>query len=138
MSFKVRPNAELKIGDNVALSNSAIYCSTKITIEEDVFIGGDCKVYDTDFHSIQYNERLAVPEIGKVTAPVHIKKGVLLGTGSIVLKGVTIGEKSVIGAGSVVSKDIPANEVWAGNPIAFIKKINQQDIITRSYDKARS
>lgn len=125
MSIKVRPGATLQIGNNVALSNSAIYCAHSITIEDDVFIGGDCKIYDTDFHSILYSERLAVPEQGKRTAPVTIKKGVLLGTGSIVLKGITIGKKSVIGAGSVVSKDIPDNEIWAGNPIRFIKKIEQ-------------
>lgn len=125
MSIKVRPQAVLKIGNNVALSNSAIYCADNITIEDDVFIGGDCKIYDTDFHSIYYNERMAIPEEGKRRSPVLIKKGVLVGTGTIVLKGVTIGEKSVIGAGSVVSKDIPANEVWAGNPIAFIKRINR-------------
>lgn len=125
MSIKVRPGATLKIGNNVALSNSAIYCADHISLEDDVFIGGDCKIYDTDFHSVLYNERLAVPEEGKRTAPVCIKKGVLVGTGSIVLKGVTIGEKSVIGAGSVVSKNIPPNEIWGGNPIQFIRKIEQ-------------
>ena len=125
MSIKVRPGAQLTVGNNVALSNSAIYCADKITIEDDVFIGGDCKIYDTDFHSVFYNERLAVPEEGKRTAPVTIKKGVLVGTGSIVLKGVTIGEKSVIGAGSVVSKNIPSNEIWGGNPVRFIRKIEQ-------------
>ncbi len=125
MSIKVRKNATLTIGNNVALSNSAIYCADSITVEDDVFIGGDCKVYDTDFHSIYYADRLSIPEINKKTGSVIIKKGALIGTGSIILKGVSIGEKSVIGAGSVVSKNIPDNEIWAGNPIQFIKKIEQ-------------
>ncbi|MBD8490085.1 hypothetical protein IFO69_15110 [Echinicola sp. CAU 1574] len=55
---------------------------------------------------------------------INIEDGVWIGGHCIILKGVTIGERSVIGAGSVVSKNIPKNEVWAGNPAKFIKKID--------------
>ena len=53
---------------------------------------------------------------------VQIIKGAYLGMNTLVVKPVTIGERAIIGAGSVVTKDIPANEVWAGNPAKFIRK----------------
>lgn len=55
------------------------------------------------------------------TKPVLLKRGCFIGANSIILKGCTIGENSIVGAGSVVSKDIPDNEIWAGNPARFIK-----------------
>lgn len=57
-----------------------------------------------------------------ITGKVVLKKGVFLGANVIICKGVTVGENSMIGAGSVVTKDIPAGEIWAGNPARFIKK----------------
>lgn len=55
---------------------------------------------------------------------VHIHKRAYLGMNTLIVKPVTIGENAIIGAGSVVTKDIPANEVWAGNPARFIRKRN--------------
>lgn len=52
-----------------------------------------------------------------------IEDNVFIGARCIILKGVTIGENSIVGAGSVVTKSIPANEIWAGNPAKFIRKI---------------
>lgn len=122
-SIVVANNAKLQIGNNVGLSNCAIFCSHKITISDFVFIGGDCKIYDTDFHSIYIEDRKNKPETGVNCAPILIKTGAFIGGGVIVLKGVTIGENAVIAAGSVVSKNIPDNEIWGGNPAEFIKKI---------------
>ena len=122
-SILVEEKGKLSIGNNVGISNTAIYCSNHIIIEDDVLIGGDCKIYDTDFHSLNIDDRLKKPEKNIQTKPVLIASGVFIGTGSIVLKGVKIGENSIIAAGSVVSKSIPANEIWGGNPIKFIKKI---------------
>ena len=112
------------IGNNCGISNSAIVALEKVVIEDDVMIGGSCKIYDNDFHPIYYEERMQNP-IGNVkSSPVLIKKGAFIGAGSIILKGVIVGEKSVVGAGSVVTKNIPDEEVWAGNPARFIKKLN--------------
>tara|TARA_R110000787_G_scaffold6697_9_gene23285 strand:- start:3512 stop:4063 length:552 start_codon:yes stop_codon:yes gene_type:complete len=122
-SLVVENKAKLHIGNNVGLSNCAIYCSQNVTINDFVFIGGDCRIYDTDFHSIYIENRKIKPEIGVNCAPVLIKYGAFIGAGSVILKGVVLGKNCVIAAGSIVSKNIPDNEIWGGNPAKFIKKI---------------
>lgn len=122
-SFVVRKGGYLSIGDGTGISNSAIYCSQRIDIGKNVFIGGDCKIYDTDFHSIRLKNRLNDKNDDGLTKPVVIGDGVFIGTGTIILKGVCVGSEAVIGAGSVVTKNIPPLEIWAGNPAKFIKKI---------------
>lgn len=117
------PGAEIIIGDNVGISNTAIHAAESVTIEDNVLIGGDCKIYDTDFHSISYNNRMMTPDLTVKHAPVVISKGAFIGASSMILKGVHIGEKSVVAAGSVVTKDIPPNELWGGVPAHHIKKI---------------
>lgn len=117
-----KENGKIIIGKQVGISNSTLIASTKIIIEDNVMIGGDCRIYDTDFHSIKYSERME--NKGTKSAPILIKKGAFIGTSSIILKGVTIGEKSVIAAGSVVTSNIPDNELWGGVPARFIKKVD--------------
>ena len=128
--FIISKDARLTIGNNVGISSTAFVCRNSITIEDGVMIGGNCVVYDTDFHSIYPEHRLAKPEaLDKAkNAAVLIKKNAFIGAHSIILKGVVIGENTVIGAGSVVSTNIPDNEIWAGNPIRFIRKINLDDL----------
>lgn len=118
-------NAKIKIGDNCGISNVTIFAFDNITIGNDVYIGGSVKIYDTDFHWLDYDKRIT--QEGGVTKPVRIEDGAFIGAHSIVLKGVTIGKKSVVGAGSVVTRDIPENEIWAGNPAKFIRKIDRQE-----------
>lgn len=120
----------LRIGDNVGISNSTIVCHNAIDIEDDVLIGGGCKIYDTDFHSLKFDQRVKPffrlnkqSDDGVKTSPIKISKGAWIGGHCIILKGVTIGEESIIGAGSVVTKSVPKHEVWAGNPARFIKSI---------------
>ncbi|MNL65825.1 2,3,4,5-tetrahydropyridine-2,6-dicarboxylate N-acetyltransferase [compost metagenome] len=54
--------------------------------------------------------------------PIIIEQDVFIGANSIILKGVTIGARSIIGAGSIVTKNVPADEIWGGNPAKFIRK----------------
>lgn len=117
-------NATITIGNNTGISNSAFVAIDSITIGNDVLIGGNCKIYDNDFHSLKYEERKNFSNIGIKHAPVTIKDGAFIGAHTIILKGVTIGEKSIVGAGSVVTKSIPDYEIWAGNPARFIKKVD--------------
>ena len=122
-AFIVNNGAVIRIGNNVGISNSTLVASKEIVIEDNVMIGGNCKIYDTDFHSIDYQQRMEKPDTHIKKAPILIQKGAFIGAHSIILKGVTIGEKSVIGAGSVVTKSVPDNEIWAGNPAHFIRKV---------------
>lgn len=114
-------DGKISIGDNCGISNSVIFATKSIQICDNVLIGGNVKIYDTGFHFVDYNRR--INEDGSKTAEVIIKEGAFIGAHSIILKGVTIGERSVIGAGSVVTKDIPSDELWSGNPVAFIRKL---------------
>ena len=113
---------KILIGSGTGISNSTLVAQTEIVIEENVKIGGSVKIYDTDFHSLKYSNRMSEPDPDIKTARVVIKKGAFIGAHSIILKGVTIGEHSVIGAGSVVARNIPNGEIWAGNPVKMIRK----------------
>lgn len=122
--FVVENPGVLSIGDNVGISNSAIVCRNKITIEEGVKIGGSVKIYDTDFHAIDSDKRNSDKDrYCAKSSPIRIKKNAFIGAHSIILKGVTVGENSVIGAGSVVTRSIGDGEIWAGNPAVFIRSI---------------
>ena len=117
-------NAVLTIGDNVGMSNTTIVCSIGVTIENNVLIGGGCKIWDTDFHSLNFKIRGTKEDaVNAKNNSILIKNNAFIGGGTFILKGVTIGEKSVIAAGSVVTKSVPNGEIWGGNPAKFIKKI---------------
>ena len=128
----VPENAQLHIGDNVGISSASIRVKEKITIGNNVLIGSDCILLDTDSHNLDYRIRRSKEKIKKqsldtytaATAPITIEDDVLIGTRCIILKGVTIGARSVIGSGSVVTKNIPADCIAAGNPCKILKKIN--------------
>ena len=84
---------------------------------------GGTFVYTTDFHSLNKDIRKTSDDLkSRKCAPVIIENDVFIGAHCIILKGVTIGEGSIIGAGSVVTKSVPAGEIWAGNPAHFIRK----------------
>ncbi|MGN8071708.1 acyltransferase [Mucilaginibacter sp. 22184] len=125
----VNQNAVIEIGNNVGISNALLYAREKITIEDDVIIGGGCQILDNDFHCLDYAiRRTHLDQENVVSAKIVIRKGVFIGTGSIVLKGVEIGEQSIIAAGSVVTKNIPSFEIWGGNPAKFIRGISNPSI----------
>lgn len=121
--FQVLDGASLKIGNNVGMSHVIIAAFQSVIIEDEVMLGAGCKIFDTDFHSMDYEERIHGKDSDVKTLPVIIKKGAFVGADTLILKGVTIGEKSIIGAGAVVTKDIPDGEIWAGNPARYIKKV---------------
>lgn len=116
--------AKMVLHDGVSISNSTIFCNSYIEIQQDTCIGGSTKIYDTDFHSVNPAKRLN-GNTDVLSKPIHIGKRVFIGGHCIILKGVTIGDEAVIGAGSVVTKDVPPREIWAGNPAKFIKKIEK-------------
>lgn len=123
--FTLWVEGELTIKNNVGISASAIICNHKITIGNNVVIGGNTVIYDTNFHAIDPELRNN-PKLDRENASyaaVLINDNVFIGAHSTILKGVEVGEGAVIGACSVVSKSIPAREIWAGNPACFIRKV---------------
>ena len=123
--FIVGKDAKLEIGDNVGISSTAIVCQKSIIIRNNVRIGGNCVIYDTDFHSLDPLDRNKTTEDVERAKrkPVLIMDNAFVGAHSTILKGVTIGENSVIGACSVVTKNVPSNEMWGGNPAKLIRII---------------
>lgn len=121
--FYIAPNAMIHVGNNVGISNSLLYSICSITIEDNVMIGGGCQILDNDFHSIRYEDRISLGDKCIKSAPIYIKQGAFIGASSIILKGVTIGERSIVAAGSVVTKSIPNDEIWGGNPAKFISQL---------------
>lgn len=106
----LRAGATLQIGNNVGMSAAVIGCAQRITIGNNVLIGGNTFITDFDWHTIDSNTDLAKP------APVIIEDDVFIGFNVTILKGVKIGKGSVIGANSVVANDIPAGCIAVGNP----------------------
>ena len=125
-TFFVDKGATLNIGSNLGISQAAIICHLNIIIGNNVKIGGGACIYDTDFHSLVPELRInsKTDIFNKIKIPVVIEDNVFIGAHAIILKGVRIGQNSVIGAGSVVTKNVPANQIWAGNPAKFVKYIN--------------
>jgi acetyltransferase-like isoleucine patch superfamily enzyme len=117
----------LIIGNYVGMSSTAIICNHEIEIGNYVTIGGNTVIYDTDFHTLDpiVRKDKKKDKINAKWGKVTIKDNVFIGEHSTILKGVTIGRNSIVGACSVVTKNIPDNEIWAGNPARFIKNINK-------------
>ena len=132
-------NACLTIGDRVLINEgTTIFCTTGISIGNDVMFSWGCTIVDSNFHSVVSSERLKdlanarkEYEAGTLgqnsdrtvikSAPIVIKDKAWIGFNSIIMKGVTIGEGAVVGAGSVVTKDVPDYAVVGGNPAKVIK-----------------
>ena len=125
-SIIVGNNGTLIIGKNVGMSSTAIVCHHYIEIGDNVNLGGNVVIYDTDFHSLNPNSRLnsKLDNAGTKRDAVKIGDSAFIGGHSTILKGVEIGENSIVGACSVVTKNIPANEIWAGNPAKIIGTVN--------------
>lgn len=102
------------VGNNCRVGSFSFLCSG-VTLEDNIFLGSHtCFINDRNpvVHNKNYKQEKTV-----------IKNGASIGSGTVLMCGVIIGENAVIGAGSLVLKDIPSGEVWAGSPARFIKKI---------------
>ncbi len=121
--FVVAKGGRLSIGDNVGVTSVAFICHNKISIGNNVKIGINTVIYDTDFHSLDARMRNSYPERldGVKSKPVIIHDGAFIGGHSTILKGVTIGKNAIVGAGSVVFENVPDEQVWAGNPARYVR-----------------
>ncbi len=113
-----------RIGSNCKISSHTFVCEG-VEIEDGVFVG-----HNVSFINDKY-PRAAAEDGGLLTdadwsvQPTRVKKGASIGTGATILCGVTIGEKAIVGAGSVVTRDVPAGAVVAGNPARALRKAAQ-------------
>lgn len=122
--------AKIEIGDRVGISSSCLWAREYIRIGNNVNIGGDCLIMDSDVHPYDYNLRRRMPDNDFrgdnemiPVAPIQIDDDVWIGARCIILKGVHIGARSIIGACSVVTKDIPADSIAVGNPCKVIRTL---------------
>ena len=122
--------AKIEIGDHVGLTGTTIVAASGISIGDRTLVGANCTIVDTDFHPLNPIQRLTHPLDGH-SSPIVIKQDVFIGMNSIILKGVTIGRGAVIGAGSVVTQDIPAYSIAAGNPARIVGTVEpiREDVV---------
>lgn len=110
---------DVKIGNNVTIK-SGVQVWDGITIEDNVFVGPNV-TFTNDLFPKSKNKDFKLQK-------TIVKKGASIGANATILAGITIGENALIGAGSVVTKNIPENEIWIGNPAKFLKKNNNDKI----------
>lgn len=135
VSFSLGEHGSCTVGDFTLLNGALIMADDRIEIGSHCLVSWNVGIADSDFHPIEPAQRrldaqaLAPfyegrpPRPPLETRPVKIADNVWIGMNAIILKGVTIGENSVVAAGAVVSKSVPANVVVAGNPAVIVKQL---------------
>ncbi|UCG58918.1 MAG: acyltransferase [Phycisphaerales bacterium] len=118
-----QPGARLVVGNHVGISGAVLFCSKEIIIEDYVNIGTGARIYDTDFHALSAKDRRRNTPGAVKAAPVRICEDVWVGSNVIILKGVTVGARSILATGSVVTKDIPPDTVAAGVPARPVRTL---------------
>ncbi len=123
------PEAYVSIGENVGMSGVTIYAREGVHIGKNCRIGGNTKILDNDFHPVDPQLRLEASNKNMAVKPIEIGENVFIGCNCLILKGTVIGDNTTIGAGSVVSGEIPANCVAAGNPARIIRYFDKKDAV---------
>jgi acetyltransferase-like isoleucine patch superfamily enzyme len=116
---EIQKNA--KIGNNCKVSSHTFICEG-VTVEDDVFIGHSVTFINDSYPRATSDGRLQTEADWKVERTL-VKKGASIGSGTTLLSNVTIGENAIVGAGSVVTRDVPANTIVAGNPAKILRSI---------------
>lgn len=133
IDFRCEYGKNIHFGNKVIVNmNCTFLDNNRINIGNNVMIAPDVRIF-TATHSVYLSERMPERTVkgasicDTIAHPVTIEDGVWIGGGAVVLPGVTIGRNSVIGAGSVVTKNVPENSIAVGNPCRVIKKIGRRD-----------
>ncbi len=121
-----RYGGKIEIGNHCGISGSTIYSWDSIKIGNYTRVGANCKIIDNDFHPVELEYRhKGLNEKHTRRAPIVIGNDCFIGMNSIILKGTTIGNNVIVGAGSVVHGNFPDNCVIAGNPAKIIKRLDE-------------
>ncbi|WP_324288363.1 acyltransferase [Pedobacter sp. SL55] len=116
---------EFEIGNNSSISSyTTIYATFGVKIGENCLISSNCGISSYNHVPNSLNRPRDVSKDKNYSKPVTIGNNVWIAMNCCILPGVTIGNNSIIGAGSVVTRNVPENEIWAGNPAKFIKKLS--------------
>ena len=121
-----------KIGRNVKVSSHTFICEG-VTIEDDVFIGHNVSFINDKYPRATVNGRPQT-EGDWECIPTLVKQGASIGTSATILCGVTIGEHAIVGAGSVVTKDVPAHAVVAGVPAQVIRRLERRELLNENQE----
>jgi acetyltransferase-like isoleucine patch superfamily enzyme len=113
------PSARLTLADWVGLSGAVLCAGNSIEIGEKTIIGAGAMLFDNDFHR-PTGEWDWSDDCASDSRPIKVGRGVFIGTQAIILKGVTIGDRAVVGAGAVVTKDVPPQHLAIGNPARIV------------------
>lgn len=114
--------SRLEVGADFAMTGGTLCAAERMVIGNNVGVGANTIIIDTDFHPLDHVQRYLRPAEGP-TAAVVIEDEVFIGMNCLILKGVRIGQGSVIAAGSVVSKDVPSGVIVAGNPARVLREL---------------
>lgn len=115
-----------RIGRNCKISSHTFICEG-VTLEDNVFVGHNVTFINDSVPRATDSNDLLQTDADWACIPTLVKKGASIGSGATILCGVTIGEDAVVGAGSVVTKDVPANTVVAGNPARHLRTVKPAD-----------
>jgi len=118
------PHAELRLSSRVGISAAVLCAGLQITIGEDTIIGAGAMLLDNDFHALQPDGSWKNEYVEGARA-IKIGRRVFIGARAIILKGVEIGDAAVIGAGAVVTCNVPPSTIFAGNPAREVGKRQQ-------------
>jgi len=122
--FTAFPGASIELGRHVGLNGTTISSKRSISIGDDTMIAANTIIVDSDFHTLWPPKDRWKTTTSLSDREVVIGKNVWIGMNCLILKGTVIGDNSIIGAGSVVSGEIPANALAVGNPARVIKFLN--------------
>lgn len=134
--FTVFPGGSIHIGRHVGLNGTALTSKCRIDIGDDTMIAANVIIVDSDFHVPWPPENRWINSTTGFDREVVIGSKVWIGMNTVILKGSHIGDNSIIGAGSLVVGDIPANVLAAGNPARVIRELGVEREMTIASDSA--
>jgi acetyltransferase-like isoleucine patch superfamily enzyme len=115
----------VKIGKNVKVSSHSFICEG-VTIEDNVFVGHNVSFINDKYPRATDGQGRLQTEVDWHVVPTTVRKGASIGTSSTILCGITIGERAIVGAGSVVTKDVPADSIVAGVRAKVVRKLEER------------